>query len=163
MKIKKIKVQAMPPTKRRFLTNDEYQFVFSRAPRICLDFIIVKDRTILMTKRTIEPFKGFWHIPGGMIRYKEKIDAAAERILCAELGCRPLGIKLVGFIEYLNAGPYLHSISMVFLTVLAPGKLRGSAQAHKIFFFPSVPKPIPSAQAAFLKQNWTSLVKHKIY
>ena len=38
-------------------------FVFS-----CIDVIIIKNHSVLLTKRTQNPHKGSWHLPGNIIR-----------------------------------------------------------------------------------------------
>src|SRR5258708_1307377 len=83
-----------------YLNDEDYQFIFSRVPRLCLDFVIVRDNNVLLAKRDIDPAKGYWSLPGGMVRYKESVHDAAERIIKGELGLEILEKKLMGFIEF---------------------------------------------------------------
>ncbi len=145
------------------LTDEEYKFIFSRVVRLCLDFIIVKENKILLAKREIDPQKGKWSLPGGMIRYNETIDEAVKRIIKGELGLKLKEKKLVGYIESpgeINKDRvHVHSISMVFLTTIEKGKIIGSDQAHQIEFFASLPKDIFSVQGKVLKKHWEMLTK----
>jgi ADP-ribose pyrophosphatase YjhB (NUDIX family) len=69
------------------LPEDVFQFVSRIAPLINVDLLIKDDRSrTLLTWRDDEFFGAGWHLPGGIIRYKE---TAADRIrACAaeELG-----------------------------------------------------------------------------
>ena len=40
-------IEALAPAEKRYLTDDEYSFIFQRVPRLCLDFAIIKDNKIL--------------------------------------------------------------------------------------------------------------------
>jgi ADP-ribose pyrophosphatase YjhB (NUDIX family) len=143
----------------RRLSDEDYEYVFKRAVRFCIDFAIVKDGGILLAKRDIEPYKGYWSLPGGMVRRKESIDDATERILRAELGLGSVQKNLAGYTECINDGPYLHSNSIVFLTVLEPGFLRGSEQAEHFKFFRELPEDVHPIHGGFLKRNWNELLK----
>jgi ADP-ribose pyrophosphatase YjhB (NUDIX family) len=71
---------------RRGLPLDVFQFVSRVAPLINVDLLIQEEGRTLLTWRDDEFFGAGWHVPGGIIRYKEK---AADRIrACAreELG-----------------------------------------------------------------------------
>ena len=109
------------------LSDQDYKFIFERVPRLCLDFVITKNGKILLAKREIEPCKGCWSLPGGMLKYKESINDAAERILKDEVGLKPLKKELIGFIEFPDEvnedGINIHSVSIVFLTELEEGKI----------------------------------------
>ncbi len=151
----------MAEAKKR-LTDEEYQFIFSRAVRLCLDFIIVKDNKMLLAKRDIEPCKGFWSLPGGMVRHQESIDEASQRIIQNELGLKIREKKLIGYMEFPDEinkdGVKIHSVSMAFLTTLEDGEIKGSEQAHEIEFFEALPEKVHPTQAEFLKERWEEIV-----
>lgn len=150
--------QAVKDMKR--LTDEEYKFIFERAPRLCLDFIIIKDGKFLLTRRDIEPFKGFWHLPGGMIRRGEKINEAAERILSSELGASFDSIEMAGYIdcgfETNQNGIEIHSISIVFLTKFNDDKLK-SVLSEKAVLFGDVPEKTQPVHAEFIKNNLSKI------
>jgi len=72
---------------RRGLPEDLFHFVSRLTPLINVDLLIKDDRSrTLLTWRDDEFYGPGWHIPGGIIRYKE---SAADRIRAcarAELG-----------------------------------------------------------------------------
>ena len=61
-------------------------FVFS-----CVDIIILKNNSILLTKRTRNPHKGSWHMPGSIIRKNETMLQAVKRAAKNELN---LNVKI---------------------------------------------------------------------
>lgn len=152
----------MKTDKKSYLTDSDYKFIFSRVPRLCLDFVVVKDDKILLAKREIDPCKGCWSLPGGMVRYKESLNDAAERILKEELGLKSVERRLIGYVEFPDEinknGVHIHSVSIVFLTKLEEGGITGSEQAQEVRFFESLPEEINQEQGKFLKRNWNSFI-----
>jgi len=72
---------------RRGLPLDVFHLVSRVAPLINVDLLVQENGRTLLTWRDDEFFGAGWHVPGGIIRYKEK---AADRVRqCAreELSC----------------------------------------------------------------------------
>ncbi len=155
---KKIIVSALDPAEKRRLTNEEYEFIFQRVPRFCVDILLVKDGAVLLAKRDIEPFKGLWALPGGMVRYKETIDQAIDRIGSSELGIFAGKRELIGCIDNHDDGPWLQSISNVFVVRRFEGMLRGSEEGREFQFFSAVPEGMQPYHAAFVKEHWSRIV-----
>lgn len=55
-------------------------------PILTVDGLITKKDKILLIKRDIDPFKGFWVLPGGHVDYNEKVEQAIKREMKEELG-----------------------------------------------------------------------------
>ncbi len=51
------------------------------------------DLTVLLTRRGIEPFEGWWAIPGGRLAANEPLDEAAARKLIDETGVRDVYLE----------------------------------------------------------------------
>lgn len=140
-----------------YLTDEEYDFIYSRSPRICVDLLIHnQDGAILLTKRDIEPYKDHWHFPGGRIKFRETVESAIKRIFKAELGhdLTDLGTQHVGFCEFLEEvqkGQDRHSISMVH-RIQVPDDFIPTLdkQAKGFQFFNQLPHPIIPPQKDFL-------------
>jgi len=73
---------AAPP-----LPREQFLEVVARAPLVSID-LVVRDGTghVLLGLRRNAPARGFWFVPGGVIRKNETFDAAYRRITRNELG-----------------------------------------------------------------------------
>ncbi|MCI0747363.1 MAG: GDP-mannose mannosyl hydrolase [Verrucomicrobia subdivision 3 bacterium] len=70
-----------------WLGRQEFLEVVERTPLVSIDLIVRRrDGAVLLGKRTNEPAKGCWFVPGGRICKDERIEAAFRRICVAELG-----------------------------------------------------------------------------
>lgn len=138
-----------------YLSDEDYDFIYSRVPRICVDLLIIADNKVLLTQRTIEPYINHWHFPGGRIKFRESIYDAANRIAKNELGLTLHDIGgIVGtceFPEEYQKGQERHSISIVHkiyvnghITINAPDKYQ---------WFDKMPEPIIPPQKEFLIKN----------
>ncbi|MGF3522070.1 MAG: NUDIX hydrolase [Candidatus Bathyarchaeia archaeon] len=46
---------------------------------VCVDGVCTKDGKFLLLKRSVEPFKGKWHVPGGHVEDNEPLKEALKR------------------------------------------------------------------------------------
>ena len=53
---------------------------------VCVDCVYVKDGKLLLLKRGVEPFKGFWHVVGGHVEEDESLKDAVKREFREETG-----------------------------------------------------------------------------
>jgi colanic acid biosynthesis protein WcaH len=60
--------------------------VVSHAPIVSVDLVVDHPAGVLLGKRTNEPAKGDWFVPGGSVRKHESLEAAVHRIAHEELG-----------------------------------------------------------------------------
>lgn len=144
-----------------YLTDEEYDFIYSRSPRICVDLLIVNSKKeVLLTKRDIEPYKDHWHFPGGRIKFRERAEDAIKRIIKGELGIElAFDPQLVGFCQFLEEvqkGQDRHSISLVHLIELTDDvEIKLDNTAKDVRFFKDLPSPIIPPQHEFLlTQGW---------
>ena len=63
---------------------------------LCVDGILVKDRKILLLKRNVEPFKGYWHVVGGHVEETETLRDALKREFREETGLNISVGNLIG-------------------------------------------------------------------
>jgi ADP-ribose pyrophosphatase YjhB (NUDIX family) len=85
---------------RRGLPEDVFRFVSRVTPIVNVDLLIKDDRArTLLTWREDEFFGCGWHVPGGIIRYKEsaldRIRACAMEELGADVSCEPAPLLVV--------------------------------------------------------------------
>lgn len=133
---------ARPPKnqKVRIAPKKEYDnfrkyFAFS-----CVDLVIFDGKSILLTKRTRDPYKGYWHLPGSMVHKDEKIIDAVKRSAKEELNLNVRVEKSLGFYESLDK--YRHDISHGFVVSVAGGQMKTDYQSSDLRFFERLPRPL---------------------
>ena len=84
-----------------------------KRPRVSTGAIIEKDGKILLAKRNVEPFKGYWCLPGGKIEHDEKAEDTIKRELKEEIGVDFEPTEFLGYLDEVNqeAG---HCVSLWF-------------------------------------------------
>lgn len=139
--------------KTKLIPYKEWLKIYSKVPRICVDLVIKNKKGILLTKRDIYPYKGYWHTPGGGILFGERIEEAAKRVAKKEVGVNVKFLKVLGIMEFKTIKNYGHTISIGCLCKPLSEKVSGSDQASEIGFFKVCPKKIITEQKEFLIKN----------
>ncbi len=121
--------------KKRDYDNFRKYFAFS-----CIDLLIFDGKSILLTKRTRNPYKGYWHLPGSMIHKGEKINDAILRSAKEELNLSVRVEKFVGVYESLDK--FRHDISHGFVVSVKRGTIRTDQQSSEYRFFTRLPHRI---------------------
>jgi 8-oxo-dGTP diphosphatase len=105
--------------------------------RICaVDPVIIKDRKVLMTKRSFGVFKGYWSLPGGMVDVGEDIRTTCVREALEETS---LEVKITHYLGYYDApdrDPEKHAIGFAFLCEVVSGEPKHCDEATDIRWFP---------------------------
>ena len=77
------------PDPRNSLPTEAFYFVSRLTPMINVDLLIKnKKGQTLLTWRHDQFYGPAWHIPGGIIRFKERIEDRVAKVAEIELGCR---------------------------------------------------------------------------
>ena len=63
-------------------------------PFSSVDIIIFKDHKIILTRRDIPPYRGYWHLPGSVILKNEKMADTVKRNSREELGIEVVNLSL---------------------------------------------------------------------
>ncbi len=91
------------------LTDEEFMVIFSKVPRVCVDLVIL-DRVnsrVLLIKRGIKPFLGYWGVVGGSIYVDESPQQAMDRHTRTDLGIEIREIGLAGVFQNIyTSGDY---------------------------------------------------------
>lgn len=137
----------------RRLPYIEFKKIYSRVPRLNVELIILTPKGVLLTLRSIEPYMGEWHVPGGTVLFRETIKDTITRVAREELGVRVLIKKYLGYIEYKShekRGYFGHSVGLAFLCGIRSGKVRLNREASKMGIFKKIPKNTLIDQKRFL-------------
>ena len=88
------------PDLRPPLSEEEFQAIYTRVPRLTVEVVIQGPQGIVLTKRTAGPCSGLWHLPGGTVRFGEPLESAVHRVAFDELGVGVSVGRFLGYIEY---------------------------------------------------------------
>lgn len=133
-----------------------------KSPILTVDGIILKGDKILLLKRTIYPFSGYWVLPGGHVEYGERVEKAIKREMKEELGIGVKIKKLVGIYSDPKRDPRYHTVSLVYLLNKEKGKIHPNQEASEFKFFPlnDLPQKIGFDHRKiindFKEENWVS-------
>ena len=140
------------------LTPEEFHDIYSRVPRLTVEVIIRSDKGVMLSLRDIEPYKGFWHLPGGTVLFGESLKDAVRRVAARELGVRVRGEpKFIEYIDYIEHPEHFkssgqHCVGMAFLTEFE-GELKPNQEAAKLDWFTELPENIHPDQIEFIKNK----------
>ncbi len=136
------------------LSREEFRAIYSKVPRLCVEVVIKTEKGVVLTLRSIEPYKGLWHIPGGTVYFKERLVDAVRRVAKDEVGVEVEIEKLLGYIEYPDEENYRGfgwPVGVAFLVKIVSGKLTGSEQGEEVREFTSLPENMVEPQKEFLE------------
>lgn len=137
---------------KTYLSEQDYNFIYTKVPRVCVDLFVMSGRRIVFTKRSIEPYKDHWHLPGGRVRFREPINNAIRRIGNDELGIDfdvdAIG-HLIGSCEFLSEvqeGNERHTVSLIYLINMTGKELN----LKDGLLWEEIPNPFIPEQKEFL-------------
>lgn len=120
-----------------------WEILQKRAPILCVDPVIINHkREVLLTRRAVPPFVGFWHNPGGVVEFGEKVETAAVREAFEETGLRVKIVKLIGVYSAKSRDPRGHFVTCAFLAKPVGGQIAGDFQSSEIKYFKKLPDKI---------------------
>lgn len=140
---------------------EKFKEIYSLVPRLAIEVIIVKDRSILLTKRSAHGWAGMWHSPGGTVLYREAVQNAVKRIALEELGVKVEVTKQLGYFEAWSEEKergFGYSVSMPFLVMPEHYAFQLNSQATEYKFFSELPENIVPEHKQFYESiNFGSL------
>lgn len=91
-----------------------------------VDVILANERgEVLLTRRAVEPFKGFWDIPGGTLESTDfNAEEGALREIREELGVECELTKFLGVYSDPLRDPRYHIVALIFTGILKSGEVR---------------------------------------
>lgn len=135
---------------------EEFKAIYSKVPRLCVDLVIKTSKGVILSLRSIEPYNGEWHFPGGTVFYKEKIVDAIDRVAMGEVGITVKVEKLLGYIEYHSEDKkgrgFGYTVSMAFLCFAGSVDLNPNEESSEIGVFKKLPPNLIKEQSEFLKK-----------
>lgn len=99
------------------------------------DGLIIKEGKILLVKRSNDPYKGFWAIPGGFVEQGETCEEAVAREIKEETGLEAKVKNLLGVYSAPGRDPR-QVITIAYTLSVEGGKVKKSEEATEIGWFP---------------------------
>ena len=135
------------------LSEAEFWEIYRRVPRLTVEVVFAGADGVLLTRRAIDPCRGIWHLPGGTVRFGERLADAVARVARRELGLEVTECRMLGCIEY--PSHYENGldcpVGIVFLVTRHSGKLEVSAEAEDHGWFRRLPAGMHPEQIRFLE------------
>lgn len=135
------------------LPLEEFQYIYSKVPRLCVDVVLKTEEGILFSKRDIPPAQGMWHLPGGTVYFGETHEEAVKRVAKEEMGIEVKVIRCLGVIEYGMKFSTGWSTAVAYLVEQTGGEFSGSYQAKELKFFKDIPENTIPEPAKFLRKH----------
>lgn len=111
-------------------------FVLYRHSKPCASALVVRDGQVLLVRRGVEPFKGWWDIPGGFLEAGEHPEDGTRREVLEETG---LHIRLAGllgiFMDVYGDEGSEHTLNIFYLAEPDGGTLRAASDAVELGWF----------------------------
>lgn len=101
----------------------------------CAGALVTRDGKVLLGRRGIEPFKGWWDIPGGFLEPWEHPAAGAAREVAEETGLvvRPTRVLAIIVDTYGEGGDY--TLNIFFLAEIVGGEARPADDVVELGWF----------------------------
>lgn len=125
------------------LPKKDFDYIYSKVTRPCIELVIKTPDGILFTKRTIPPGKGFWHLPGKTILKGMTILDNAKRVAQDELGVEVSIGKLLGVTDWFGSKAIGQPVCLVYLAKIKEGQqIKLNSEASEFGFFKTLPVKI---------------------
>jgi 8-oxo-dGTP diphosphatase len=122
---------------------------------------------LLLIKRSDEPFKGKWALPGGFVNIAEELDDAVARELFEEAGLSGIALEQMRTFGRCGRDPRGRQITIVFMGIATKGqnKLKAGDDAAKVRWFniEKLPKDLAFDHNEVVRFAIEKLKKRKIY
>ncbi len=139
------------------LTKEEFDSIYSRVPRLCVEAIVQTSHGIVLSRRTDPPAVGQWHIPGGTVIKGERLRDTVIRIVREELCLQEHQIstpEMVGVIEYDFSSEQYDGFPVgIAFVVHSEEEPRIGRSASDVKCFSVLPKDMIPEQRYFLEKH----------
>lgn len=136
-----------------------------RNAKPCAGILVVEQGRLLLVKRAVEPYMGFWDIPGGFLEVDELPSEGAVREVKEETGFEVQVTDFFGF----YTGRYGHShaearcLNIYFLGQIAGGNERAGDDAADLAWFSpgGLPEAIAFRHAHQVLDDWKEWMRRE--
>jgi len=83
-----------------WIPDEDWRTIVATVPIVSVDLVIRRDGGVLLGRRTNDPAKGHWFVPGGRVRKGETRREAVHRVASEELGIDVEIVESLGAFEH---------------------------------------------------------------
>ena len=112
------------------------RFVLYENSKPCVGVLALSEGRVLLVKRAIEPFKGYWDIPGGFLEAGEHPADGAVREMREETGLEIEPVEILGIFMDVYGPEQLPTLNLCYLAKVSGGEPRASSDASDLAWFP---------------------------
>ena len=141
------------------IPNEIFKQIEKYMPFPSVDIVILKDQKIILTKRTIPPYRGYWNLPGSVILKNEKMVDTVKRSSKEELGIEVVKPTFIG--NYETFTKFRHYITHLFAAKHKSGKIKLDFQSSRVILVD--PNRIPNHTVPIQKLMIKDALKNKTY
>lgn len=136
------------------LSLQEFNEIYTKVPRLTVEIVVKSEEGVLLTFRSIEPYNGTWHIPGGTILYGERVLDAVKRVAKKELG---VDVTKANFLTYIEYPSYPEKelgspVGLVFV-VEFDGEIVLNDEASEAQYFSEIPENTLPEHTEFINEH----------
>ena len=126
-------------------------FTLNKKFFVCVDGIFIKDDKILLLKRSVEPFKGCWHIIGGHVEENETLKEALKREFKEETN---LDVEIGEIMDSRIEKTFDRiKIIVAFEVTSAKGEIRLNSESEEYGWFAKIPSNSVYDYSKYLKKR----------
>ncbi len=136
------------------LSPEDFEKSFENVPRFAISLLVKNSAgQFLLTKRSIPPEKGSWHLPGSFLLKNETLSECILRIQQKELGTQTdEESTLVGLFEDVDQDPRGHVVDAIYEVKIDDLTTGQTDESEEIRFFDSAPEGVGFNHAEYLKR-----------
>ncbi|WP_436903790.1 GDP-mannose mannosyl hydrolase [Halovenus halobia] len=141
-----------------WIPDDEWATIVRNVPIVSVDLLVRVDGGLLLGKRTNEPAKGEWFIPGGRVHKGETRTDAVTRIAKDELGVDVEIVESLGAFEHIYETSELdnvetkHYLANGYVVTPATDQFQPDGQHADFRVFNSIPDSLHTYVRAYVDQ-----------
>lgn len=143
------------------ISADDWETIVANVPIVSVDLLVKYKGGLLLGKRTNEPAKGHWFIPGGRVQKGETRSEAIKRIGNEELGLDVEIVESLGAFEHfyqssdVDSVDTKHYLANGYVVDAVGGELQPDDQHAELRVFQSAPDPLHEHVRAYLEVSTT--------
>lgn len=127
------------------------------------DCVLVSNGKILLTRRSIKPYKSHWVLPGGHVEHKERVEEALKREVLEETGINlSSDFKIIGVYSDPERDPRGRTVSCAYFCKkenVNSVELNEESDKFKFYSFDNLPENIGFDHRKIIKDAYVKFLK----